>query len=169
MPVNLINPSVKIADLNQPDDFAYNYQRKILAMKNLFFLILIMLMLASCATQRKTAQVRISNDAAESEDSLEYELIIIDPGFETWFISTARPVWFYSQSYLETWNRQYVSAWNQQYTGGRNSRVFETFIDYQPTIDYGLDLNYRLFYYFQYVEKKLKIPILPSGMGPRAI
>jgi hypothetical protein len=133
------------------------------------FIILTALLLASCASQRKTTQVKISNEVTTSEDSLEYELIIIDPGFETWFITTAKPVWFYSQNYLEGWNRQYVSAWNQQYTGGRNSRVFETYIDYQPNIDYGLDLNYRLFYYFQYVEKKLKIPILPSGSGPQTI
>ena len=131
--------------------------------------LLMTLLLASCAGLRKTTQVKISNDLAASEDSLEYELIIIDPGFETWLITTARPDWFYSQSYLETWNRQYVSAWNQNVTGGRNSRVFESYIDYQPHIDYGLDLNYRLFYYFQYVEKKLKIPILPSGMGPRSL
>jgi hypothetical protein len=49
----------------------------------------------------------------------------------------------------------------------RYSRFFETTIDYDPFLDYGLELNHRLFYYFMFVEKKLKIPILPSGMGPR--
>ena len=102
-------------------------------------------------------------------DSIEYALIILDPGFETWFLTQARPMWYHSQSYLESWNRQYVTAWNSKAMTGRNSRYFETFIDYQPHVDYGLELNHKLFYYFQYVEKKLRIPILPSGMGPQSL
>jgi hypothetical protein len=140
-----------------------------IAMKNILFSLSIILLLAACNAQKRTAHVIINNGEPEVSDSIEYGLIILDPGFETWFLTQARPMWYHSQSYLESWNRQYVSAWNSRAMSGRTSRYFETYIDYQPHIDYGLELNYKLFYYFQYVEKRLKIPILPSGMGPQSL
>ncbi len=140
-------------------------------MKNLLFYLLLMVIVIvpSCSMQKKAAHVSITGEEGQKADSISYELIILDPGFEIWFISQSRPVWYHSQSYLESWNRQYVSAWNTRVNSGRNNRFFETYIDYQPLIDYGLELNHRLFYYFQYVEKKLKIPILPSGIGPQSL
>ena len=44
----------------------------------------------------KKDTIRIAND------SLKYEVIIIDPGFNTWLNSTALPINYHSQSYLET-------------------------------------------------------------------
>jgi hypothetical protein len=147
----------------------YLYRKqKMKAMKNLLIAIIIII-LAACAVQKRTARVTIDNGEPAVPDSTEYALIILDPGFETWFLTQARPMWYHSQSYLESWNRQYVTAWNSKAMSGRNSRYFETFIDYQPHVDYGLELNHKLFYYFQYVEKKLRIPILPSGMGPQSL
>jgi len=34
-------------------------------------------------------------------------------------------------------------------------------------VDYGIEINHELFYYFQYVEQVLKIQIMPGG--PRAV
>lgn len=138
-------------------------------MKKIFSYMLFLAVIISCSVPRKTANVTITGEEEQKSDSISYELVILDPGFESWFVSHARPVWYHSQSYLETWNLQYVSAWNSKTTSGRNNRFFETFIDYRPNVDYGLELNHRLFYYFQYVEKKLKIPILPSGMSPQSL
>ena len=45
---------------------------------------------------------------------------------------------------------------------GRRS-FFQTIIGYEPNVDYGFKLNHKLFYYFQYVEHKLRIPILSNG------
>ena len=45
----------------------------------------------------------------------------------------------------------------------RKSSFFEPIIGYEPTVDYGFDLNHELFYYFQYVENVLKIQIMPGG------
>lgn len=138
-------------------------------MKNIFLVTAILLFFAACSGPKKITRVSINNGDTEASDSIEYGLIILDPGFESWFLTQARPMWYHSQSYLESWNRQYVTAWNAKAMTGRAGRYFETYIDYQAHIDYGLELNYKLFYYFQYVEKKLKIPILPSGMGPQGL
>ncbi len=55
-------------------------------------------------------------------------------------------------SYYESQNKQYVTAWNELFhsTGGRGP--FGSYIDYQFSEDYGLDLNYELYWYFKYIE-----------------
>ena len=53
-------------------------------------------------------------------------------------------------------NARYVQAWNEKV--GQQSLYnsafypFESRIDYNPSIDYGLELNYQLYHYFQYIE-----------------
>ncbi|MDN5201815.1 DUF6146 family protein [Fulvivirgaceae bacterium BMA10] len=90
----------------------------------------------------------------QAEDDTEYELIIDDPGFETWFITNGKPVGFYSQQYYESKNQRYVIAWNENVTryAGRRNSPFTSFINYDPTVDYGIALNHKLFYYFKYIE-----------------
>lgn len=137
---------------------------------NKFIVIIASLFIVAACISRKTGKtVAISNTPGNQEDSVTYELIILDPEFESWMITNSKPMWYHSQSYLESWNRMYVSAWNSKATSGSGSRFFETYIDYQNQIDYGLELNYRLFYYFQFVERRLKIPILPAGLRPQGL
>ncbi|OSY87310.1 hypothetical protein WH52_11710 [Tenacibaculum holothuriorum] len=89
-------------------------------------------------------------------DSLEYEIIIIDPGFTAYLNSIARPVGFYSQSFLETRNRMMVPIWNMRVQNPTqfNPNIYENIIDYSPHIDYGYDVNYKLFNYFMFAQRK---------------
>ncbi len=137
-------------------------------MKHLSWLLVTVALLAACSGPTKLTRVDINNREEDITDSVEYELIILDPGFESWFLMYSRPDWYHSQRYYETWNLQYVTAWNAKVMTPRYSRFFETTIGYEPFTDYGLELNHKLFYYFQYVERELKIPVLPQGMGPRS-
>jgi hypothetical protein len=137
-------------------------------MKPYSFILIIIILLASCAGNKKLSRVDIKSQESELTDSVEYELIIIDPGFETWFLTQSKPTWYHSLNYYETWNKQYVTYWNSKVMSLHNNAYFETTIDYDPFIDYGLELNHKLFYYFQYVEKVHHIDILPPGMGPHA-
>ncbi|MDO6800864.1 DUF6146 family protein [Wenyingzhuangia sp. 1_MG-2023] len=88
----------------------------------------------------------------------EYEIIIIDPGFNTWLITNARPRGFYSQSYLEIKNQIYVNNWNirvfqpTRYSGD----LYCMRIDYNTNIDYGYEVNYLLYNYFMYFQKKYR-------------
>ena len=88
------------------------------------------------------------------ENEEEYELIIIDPQFRSWFATHAKPVNFHSESYYESQNIRDVNAWNERYyaTGGRGP--FGNHIDYHASEDYGLALNYELFWYFKYIESQ---------------
>ena len=94
----------------------------------------------------------------ESTDSTEYDIIITDIGYES-FLITQKPMNFYSQKYYESWNSYYVSDWNQKvqtsmYHSAKYQNVFDMYIDYDRSIDYGIEVNYKLYYYFMFVEKR---------------
>lgn len=95
-----------------------------------------------------------------NEDSTAYELTIVDPGFDSWMFTHAAPETFYNQKYLENWNQLYVSNWNSYYTAGKFSNNIQSYIDYNPNIDYGLALNYKLYWYFQYFEETTKVILI---------
>jgi hypothetical protein len=102
------------------------------------------------ATQKDT--IRIAND------SLKYEVIIIDAGFNAWLNSTALPRNYYSQSYLENKNRIYVNEWNRRVLQPMryNPNLYEMTIDYEPNIDYGYEVNYLIYNYMIYFQNTYK-------------
>jgi len=128
-------------------------------------LILLLAVFAACSTPKNIQLKEVAEK--DNEDSVSYELIVLDPGFESWFITNSKPSWYHSQSYYENWNQQYVNAWNYNSIWRRNSQLLEGQINYDHNTDYGLEINHKLFYYFQYVERVLKIPIIENG--PRVI
>ena len=97
-----------------------------------------------------------------SFDSLEYELIILDPGFDVWLASQPSKD-FYSNDYYARRNRLYVLEWNRRYMTSQKNGRYETYIDYSPHRDYGLDLNYKLYYYFKYFEETNHVRFLNTA------
>jgi len=91
-----------------------------------------------------------------TDEETEYEIIIIEPGFHTWLHSMARPEGYYSQSFLESRNAIMVSNWNQRVLQPMvyDPNLYEMQIDYVPTIDYGYEVNYKLYNYFIYFQRK---------------
>lgn len=89
-------------------------------------------------------------------DKTEYEIIIIEPGFNFWLQSIARPEGYYSQSFLEARNQILVTNWNQRVTLPMqyNPNLYEMQINYEPHIDYGYEVNYKLYNYFIYFQRK---------------
>ncbi|MDN5216071.1 DUF6146 family protein [Fulvivirgaceae bacterium BMA12] len=90
------------------------------------------------------------------EDEVEYQLIVDDPGYETWLITNARPIGYYSLSYYEAKNRIYVTDWNAKVVSlsSRRNSPFTEQINYDFNTDYGLELNYRLFNYFKFIHQR---------------
>jgi hypothetical protein len=127
-------------------------------------LIIIAILMAICTdglSQNKKDRIKVKSDTI-AVDSVEYELIILDSGFEIW-LATKPSKEFYSKEYYEQKNRLYVSEWNQRYLTSGNKGLYESYIDYDFTIDYGVDLNYKLYYYFRYFEETNKIKLYPLG------
>jgi hypothetical protein len=106
-------------------------------------------------TTEKEKPVVIAND------SLEYEIIIIDIGFNYYLNTLARPKGFYSQNYLEARNRAWVITWNQRVRNPSqfNGSIYENIIDYEPNIDYGYEVNYKLFNYFLFAQRKYNMSL----------
>lgn len=127
-------------------------------MKKLLFYFIILLLITSCATNYKNSIAKSKSIVKIANDSLEYEVIIMDIGFETYLNSIAKPITFYSQSFYETKNKLYVTEWNYRTLNllKYNPSIYQNRIDYNPSINYGLDVNYKLYNYFKFVEHKYK-------------
>ncbi|MEW4922520.1 DUF6146 family protein [Algibacter sp. 2305UL17-15] len=133
-------------------------------MKNSIYILLISLFLFNCNTSKKVtskkdeklAAVKQNDTIRIANDELEYEIIIIDPGFAAWLVSRAQPEGFYSQQYMENRNRIYVIEWNQRVLQPQrfNPNLYELRIDYEQNIDYGYEVNYKLYNYFIYFQIK---------------
>jgi len=126
-----------------------------------FIVVLLALFVSTAHAQKKQGTFKIEGDTLV-KDSVEYELIVLDPGYET-FLATQKPASFFSQEYYETWNYRYVTEWNMRHDNPlRYDGLYETNIYYDPFTDYGLDLNYRLYYYFRFFEEKNGVKLLPG-------
>ena len=130
-------------------------------MKTIVYTLLVAsLFIFSCGTQQNT--VASTSDIEKEEpvrianDSLEYEIMIIDIGFNNYLNSIAKPMSYYSNDYLRSRNLVYVSEWNSRARNPTrfNPNIYENVIDYQANIDYGLEVNYKLFWYFQFAQRK---------------
>ncbi|MEX0312759.1 MAG: DUF6146 family protein [Allomuricauda sp.] len=131
-----------------------------------FAFALVFGMLLSCTSQKQaldiSAEERAVFDTKEgeqveiSDEESEYEIIIIDPGFYGWLQSIARPEGYYSQSFLENRNQILVINWNQRVLQPQrfNPNLYQLQIDYDPNIDYGYEVNYKLYNYFIYFQRK---------------
>ncbi|MCF8226865.1 MAG: DUF6146 family protein [Bacteroidales bacterium] len=97
-----------------------------------------------------------------ASDSVEYQLIVFDPGYETYLLSQPQ-MEYYSQEYYEFWNHRYVTEWNLRHSQSLlYGDIYETYIDYNRNTDYGLELNYRLYYYFRFFEQEYGVDLLPE-------
>lgn len=137
-------------------------------MKKIILWIGILLFVASCTTQQKVAQQKSKPVTIENNDSTQYQLLTFDQKFDNWFAMQNIPSQYRPLAYYENWNRQYIAAWNAKAMDPIRNPFFQPIQGYDSNVDYGFKLNHKLFYYFQYVENVLKIPILPGG-GPHVI
>ena len=133
-------------------------------MKNCIYILLLSVILFNCNTAKTPASKKddnqtsiIENDTVRiANDELEYEIIIIDPGFVGWLASVPQPRGYYSQNYMETRNRIYVIEWNQRVLQPQryDPQLYELQINYEPNVDYGYEVNYMLYNYFIYFQLK---------------
>ncbi len=127
-------------------------------------LVSILILIVNCNTTKhnntnKSKAITTFSDTLKiSNPDLEYEILIIEPGFNTWLATSAKPSGFYSKTFMETRNIEYVNIWNQRVNQYRNNTkgLYEMEIDYQPNIDYGYEVNYKLYNYFIYFQLTYK-------------
>ena len=128
-------------------------------MKNVFFIVILFIGIIGCNSQKSVADsgnTVAKNDTVRiANDSLEYEVIIIDAGFNSWLASRAYPRKYYSQTYFEGKNRFWVSEWNIRVNNPqRFGDLYGMRIDYDPSTNYGYEVNYLLYNYLVYFQNK---------------
>jgi len=133
-------------------------------MKTILFVIVITLLIYSCKSSDKTTSIEYepSIDAQVDtirieNEALEYKIIIVEIGFDLW-LRTQKPMTYYTDGYLSNRNLFYVSEWNRRVylPNVYNPQIYSQLIDYEPSTDYGLEVNYMLFMYFEFIQKKYK-------------
>lgn len=130
--------------------------------------MILLLVIVACSTVSKntvtantpvhTPKVAVNDTVRIANDSLEYEVIIIDNGFSTWLASTALPRNYYSLTYLENKNYLYVTEWNNRVLQPQrySPNLYEMTIDYRPNIHYGYEVNYLIYNYMIYFQNTYK-------------
>jgi hypothetical protein len=130
-------------------------------MKYLLTFLIFVLPMASCdankaITKDPNVNMGLENDTIRiANDDLEYEILIIDPGFNS-FILTQPPRGHYGLIYLENKNRNFVLEYNNR---ARNPQQFDfnlypQSIDYNYGTPYGYEVNYMLYNYFRFFMQK---------------
>ena len=130
-------------------------------MKNFLLLLVFSIAIYSCGTGSTTINSDTSSETTRNDtirianDNLEYEIIIIEPGFDSWII-TQPPRGFYGQQNLEAKNRQFVTEYNSRVLQPNtySNKLYTEQINYDIGVDYGYDVNYLLYNYFVYFQEK---------------
>lgn len=124
------------------------------------------ILIIQCSGSKKTLEISDQEQdvfntteldtVAIQNDSLQFDIIIMEVGFATWLQTMAQPKGYYTQTFMENRNRIYVMNWNQRVLDPYkfNPNLYELQINYNPNIDYGYDVNYKLFNYFIYFQRK---------------
>lgn len=131
-------------------------------MKNCIPALLLLFAITSCTVKgnfdtakNNIAGSPVTNDTVRiANDSLEYEIIIIDNGFNAWLKSRAQKRGYYSQPYLENKNRMWVTEWNirSQQPQRYGANMYQMRIDYENNVNYGYEVNYLLYNYLVYFQ-----------------
>ncbi|MXO05587.1 DUF6146 family protein [Flavobacterium sp. HBTb2-11-1] len=134
-------------------------------MKKCVSILIVLLTIIACSTASQkvastdtTSAKKLSDTVRIANDSLEYEVIIIDNGFSTWLASRAYPRNYYSLQYLENKNYLYVTEWNNRVLQPQryNPNLYEMSINYRPDIHYGYEVNYLIYNYMIYFQNTYK-------------
>ncbi len=143
-------------------------------MKKLILIQLLSIFIFSCTSSKNLAQTpkkdqtsKTSDTIRIANDELEYEVIIIDSGFNFWLNSQAKPRGFYSESFLEGRNQILVTEWNNRVLQPfkYSPQLYEMQINYDRSIHYGYEVNYLIYNYLLYFQITNKQQL--SGFVPR--
>ncbi len=131
-------------------------------MKKIFYTLIIAAFVIGCAsTNTKRDIANTAGDTSDTvriaNDSLEFEILIIEPGFNSW-LATQRPRGYYEQFWLETRNSIRVITYNNRVLNSTqyDPNVYLQQINYEQGVDYGYEVNYLLHNWFKFFEQRYK-------------
>jgi len=143
-------------------------------MKQIILILALSIGIVSCKSPNTIATTTSDQMVTTEQDTVrianeekEYEIIIIEPGFNTWIQGRAKPRGYYTQNFLEGRNAIYVTEWNNRVLNSSqyNPNLYEMQINYDRSVDYGYEVNYLLYYYFIYFQREYNQRL--AGFVPR--
>ena len=117
------------------------------------FLVLLVFFISilGCSVEKNAVTSLSENNLS---DSTKYELIVAEPGFDTWLLSNLTAEWHHSDEFYKQWNKLYASEWNYRYSQPKYSGPYDYPVDYDPTIEYGKEIEHKLYWFFKFMEEK---------------
>jgi hypothetical protein len=126
------------------------------AMKPIYYLAFLAFLAWACSPVKNTAKTSATL-APISQDTTEYEVYINDIHFDQWFELNYSEAKDRTNEFYHSKNLVAAANWNDYYHSGRESMVIDSYINYEPQIDYGIEVNRKLYWYFKYVQDNYKI------------
>lgn len=123
-------------------------------MKKIFFIVVAFLFLGCASNSNSAAENNEHGIAAQKNEDGEWDIEVIDTQYNYFLTAIAKPIEFYSESYLKNKNTFLVSEWNSYYFSGKYRNIIESSIDYSPQENYGKKFEYKLYQAFAYVQWK---------------
>lgn len=131
-------------------------------MKKILYTLFLAAFIIGCATTNTKNDIantagNTSDTVRIANDSLEFEIIIIEPGFNNWLV-TQQPRGYYEQPYLENRNLMRVIEYNNRVLESSrfDPNVYLQQINYERGVDYGYEVNYLLHNWFNFFERRYK-------------
>ncbi len=133
-------------------------------MKKIIYTFILAAIIIGCASTGSNTESTTNGDSSVTStsdtlrianDSLEYEIIIIEPGFNQWLV-TQRPRGYYEQFWLENRNILFVTEYNNRVVNNLqyDPNLYLQQIDYRRDVDYGYEVNYLLYNWFQFFQQR---------------
>lgn len=128
-------------------------------MKTIAIIIGLFFMLTSCSTTLPDSKPGNSISLEKGNEEDEYDLIVFDTQYDLFLRTQAKPMHFYSESYYRTKNQRYVNEWNYRSSQPMqyDPNIYTLRIEYDSSTHYGLNLEYKLYNYFKFIEWKYKV------------
>ena len=123
---------------------------------------MIALLIWGCSSVKKASKTSPTLTQT-SQDSTEYEILITDPQFDQWYVINYSPAKDRSKEYYRGENLAGVINWNLYYNTGKYSGIIESIIDYRPEVDYGIEVDRKLFWYLKYISDTYKIRLFDTS------
>ena len=122
----------------------------------------LLISLFSCATQTKVQNEKEENSLSfDKNEEDEYDIVVFDSQYDIFLNTIARPMNHYSEAYYKNKNQIFVNEWNYRHSQPfhYDPNLYAVRIDYNPQLDYGITLEYKLYNFFKFIEWKYKVKL----------
>lgn len=127
-------------------------------MKKYLSILFIALFAIGCSTQKQATTDETTSKVIS--DSSGYDVLIVDPEFDRWYSMRFSQAMDRSDQYYSSMNDLAARNWNDYYHRGRYSRIIDTYLNYNPATEYGIEVNRKLYWYFKFIEERYRIRLL---------